>query len=304
MKSIYLALIALLVFPTPFVRAECNDYVVQPRDTLSAIAVRHHTTYPELARLNGIANPNLIQVGQCLKLLSTTSGNPVTGISSNSLKGIALVSWNTRQEDIAKLGAAWYYGWGEYCAGDPLCVNMVRSMQAPNECYSVLLVGNEPNAREPFGAYISPTDAVAKVKAIHAQCPQTKLVVGNVSADDWGNGNGYTWLSAFLRQYPDFNQAIGVHCYTQNLASWCIDQLKAMRSLYVGEMWVTEFAVLSADPSQFSALLTGMSKFNFTRIAVYTNRNNGADYDIPNTGMIGGDGNLTGIGKVYADWGR
>lgn len=47
-----------------------NDpyYVVVAGDTLSKIAERFGTTYQELARLNGIANPNLIYVGQKLML--------------------------------------------------------------------------------------------------------------------------------------------------------------------------------------------------------------------------------------------
>jgi|GEM_PF-3018481 len=48
-----------------------ESYVVRPGDTLSAIAARalgDASRYPEIARLNGLANPNLIRVGQTLKL--------------------------------------------------------------------------------------------------------------------------------------------------------------------------------------------------------------------------------------------
>lgn len=43
-------------------------YVVQPGDTLTDIAKRYGTTYEELARKNGLENPNLIFVGQELKI--------------------------------------------------------------------------------------------------------------------------------------------------------------------------------------------------------------------------------------------
>lgn len=43
-----------------------TTYVVQPGDTLSAIARRFNTTVQELVRLNHIPNPNLIHVGQKL----------------------------------------------------------------------------------------------------------------------------------------------------------------------------------------------------------------------------------------------
>lgn len=45
-----------------------TTYKVQRGDTLSGIASKYGTTYQELARINGIANPNLIYVGQTLKV--------------------------------------------------------------------------------------------------------------------------------------------------------------------------------------------------------------------------------------------
>lgn len=45
-----------------------QTYVVQLGDTLSSLAVRFHTTVQALAEKNGIANPNLIKVGQKLKI--------------------------------------------------------------------------------------------------------------------------------------------------------------------------------------------------------------------------------------------
>ena len=46
-----------------------NRYTVQSGDTLSGIAGRFNTTYQKLARINHIANPNLIYPGQVLALL-------------------------------------------------------------------------------------------------------------------------------------------------------------------------------------------------------------------------------------------
>lgn len=45
-----------------------QTYTVQSGDTLSAIAKKFKTTYQELARINGISNPNIISVGQVLRL--------------------------------------------------------------------------------------------------------------------------------------------------------------------------------------------------------------------------------------------
>lgn len=43
-------------------------YTVKAGDTLGGIAQAHGTTYQELARINGIANPNIIYPGQVIKL--------------------------------------------------------------------------------------------------------------------------------------------------------------------------------------------------------------------------------------------
>ena len=43
-------------------------YTVQKGDTLSGIAKRYGTTYQAIAKLNGIENPNLIEIGQKLKI--------------------------------------------------------------------------------------------------------------------------------------------------------------------------------------------------------------------------------------------
>ena len=54
-------------------------YKVQKGDTLSAIANKYGTTYQEIAKANGISNPNLIQVGQTLNI-----GDASTGESSSA----------------------------------------------------------------------------------------------------------------------------------------------------------------------------------------------------------------------------
>jgi len=43
-------------------------YVVAPGDTLSGIAAKHGMTYQELAAHNGLSNPNIIYVGQRIKI--------------------------------------------------------------------------------------------------------------------------------------------------------------------------------------------------------------------------------------------
>lgn len=48
-------------------------YTVKAGDTLSSIAKKYGTTYQKLAEYNGISNPNIISVGQVIKIPSTNS---------------------------------------------------------------------------------------------------------------------------------------------------------------------------------------------------------------------------------------
>lgn len=57
-------------------------YTVKAGDTLSGIAAKYGTTYQKLAEYNGIANPNIIHIGQKIKIpgASTTSASTVTKV--------------------------------------------------------------------------------------------------------------------------------------------------------------------------------------------------------------------------------
>ena len=67
------------VNPTPPASSGGGTYTVKSGDTLSGIASRYGTTVSALASLNGISNPNLIYVGQQLKLPGGVTGpGPVT----------------------------------------------------------------------------------------------------------------------------------------------------------------------------------------------------------------------------------
>ena len=60
-------------------------YTVKKGDTLSAIAKQYGTTYQEIAKANGISNPNLIRTGQVLKINgSAAPANTTTATQSAS----------------------------------------------------------------------------------------------------------------------------------------------------------------------------------------------------------------------------
>lgn len=100
--------------PTPAAPAPAaGTYTVQPGDTLSAIAARYGTTYQNLAAINGIANPNLISVGQVLQLNGSApaaptpapaapAGNTYTVVSGDTLSGIAQ-RYGTNYQTLAAL---------------------------------------------------------------------------------------------------------------------------------------------------------------------------------------------------------
>jgi lysozyme len=89
-----------------------GTYTIQAGDTLSGIAAKFGTSYQALARLNNISNPNMIVVGQTLRISGSASANvsqPSTSYSSNgtytvqagdTLSGIA-AKYGTSYQAIA-----------------------------------------------------------------------------------------------------------------------------------------------------------------------------------------------------------
>lgn len=77
--------------PAPAPSGDATTYTVQTGDSLSSIARRFGTTYTAVAAANGIANPNLIYVGQVLSINGGTvptnappSNNPVPNVPNSA----------------------------------------------------------------------------------------------------------------------------------------------------------------------------------------------------------------------------
>jgi|GEM_PF-77859 len=85
-----------------------GSYTVVAGDTLSGIAARFGTTYQALAALNGIANPNLIKVGQVLSL-HAGGGNGVTVVAAPIANGqtYTVVSGDTLGAIGARFGMSY-----------------------------------------------------------------------------------------------------------------------------------------------------------------------------------------------------
>lgn len=73
-------------------------YVVKSGDTLSEIAAKYGTTYQKLAQYNGIANPNIINVGQMIK---------IPGVAATAETVYVVKSGDTLSEIAAKYGTTY-----------------------------------------------------------------------------------------------------------------------------------------------------------------------------------------------------
>lgn len=69
-------------------------YIVKSGDTLSGIASKYGTTYQELARINNIANPNIIYPGQVIKIVEE---NTTQKLKVNANSGLWLLDANGRK---------------------------------------------------------------------------------------------------------------------------------------------------------------------------------------------------------------
>lgn len=174
-----LALLAALFVNVPPVIAD--DYIVQPGDNPTRIARRFGVNLDALLAANNLTPTTPIYAGQRLIIPETMPASIANAGAPPSTpagtKGLAMAT--RHPEDLTALGVSWWYVWG-WCPSTGSgqvpstgsgCVPMVRAMELPLACPATLLVGNEPNAIEPYGAPVTPADAAARALAIEARCP-------------------------------------------------------------------------------------------------------------------------------------
>ncbi|MCO4616683.1 LysM domain protein [Streptococcus infantarius subsp. infantarius] len=92
------------VSSAPIQAPATSTYTVRSGDTLSSIAAKFGTSYQALASLNGLSNPNLIYVGQVLRVNGSASTGSVyyTVRSGDNLSAIAS-RYGTSYQSIASL---------------------------------------------------------------------------------------------------------------------------------------------------------------------------------------------------------
>ena len=101
-----------LIYPGEVIRIRGNvasyeviTYTVERGDTLSRIAARYNTTVSELVRLNDITNPDLIYVGEVLRVRGNVPSNQLTNYTvraGDTLSRIA-ARYNTTVSELVRL---------------------------------------------------------------------------------------------------------------------------------------------------------------------------------------------------------
>lgn len=90
------------ITPAPTPSGDYINYTIQKGDTLSGIAAKYGTTYQELARINNIANPNLIYAGNIIKVpRKATQDRYYTIQKGDTLTSIAK-KFNTTVDELVR----------------------------------------------------------------------------------------------------------------------------------------------------------------------------------------------------------
>ena len=126
-----------------------NTYTVKKGDTLSALAVKFGTTVAKLVELNDIDNPDLIIVGQVLKLDGEAPEPPANKTSKAKIKLFGLQSntertiyatWTWSKDNTENYRCVWYYDTGDevWFVGDDSTSEFKQSTyNAPNNAKRV-----------------------------------------------------------------------------------------------------------------------------------------------------------------------
>jgi len=177
---------------------------------------------------------------------------------------------------------------------------MLRDWELPPSCPPIILVGNEPNSREPYGHSMEPDVAANVSHQIRRGCPDSWLVVGNVALPSFLGLSGIEWVKQYMDHNGEHDQ-LGVHCYISpngNVLS-CEKALGDFVQAFPGvPECVTEWGTYNRQPDLFADYLSYITQ-NFDCYAVFT------DYDVHwqtygyDLNMVTADGRLNSYGLIY-----
>lgn len=121
---------------SPVVQQNSTDvmYVVKSGDTLAKIAAKYNTTYQKLAEYNGISNPNIISIGQQIKI--PNSGAAQSSAAGNSANTAPVVYIVKRGDTLAKIAAQYgttYQALAKYNnIANPNVISIGQQIKIPN----------------------------------------------------------------------------------------------------------------------------------------------------------------------------
>jgi N-acetylmuramoyl-L-alanine amidase len=158
------ALILFVLLASPF-QALASGYVVRPGDTLALIAQRFHTSMYRLARINGISNLNLVQVGRVLFIPRTTRtyyyrvrwGDTLIGVAASHRMSLATIRSLNPRLGAYLLAGQWLKLCGP-CSGGGGVVTSIQPAAPAVSSGSIYVVqpGDTLTAiASHFGVYIS-----------------------------------------------------------------------------------------------------------------------------------------------------
>lgn len=221
-------------------------------------------------------------------------------VITTALMGIGLPSQAQYLNDVNILKVSWFYNWSTEFIGIEGFVPMSFNGDDPrlNPNYNgYLLVFNEPeNSNQTF---LSPDIAAVKTLTLAKIYPNAKLIVG---------GTGYfgrVWLNEYINLLGDYRPTgLHVHGYVEGNISieMIIEYWTWVRSLGIGEFWITEFSETNGNMEVAKRLINWCKQFS-TRYAWFANRLSGNEWYYPkywkqNPSLLIGD-NLTDYGTLY-----
>lgn len=218
-------------------------YTVVAGDTLWDIARKYNTTYQELARINNIPNPNLIYVGQKIKVGDdgggTVTPDPIPptksysvvisqfGLQSNTDRTV-FATWTFDRNNVDNYSVMWYYDTGD----------------------NVWFVGNDGTESHKQSIYNAPSNA----KRVKFKCKpnsQTRTVNGTETV--YWNG---TWSVEKVFSFADAPKPPDI----PSTPTVTIDKYRLTASIdnYPGDSSVSiDFQIVENDSVLYS---TGTSK--------------------------------------------
>lgn len=179
-----------------------STYVVKRGDTLHQIALDHGIDYRELAAWNGIANANLIQVGQSLRL--TAPGEPATGAD-----GVTTAPLKSTAPVVAARGATASTQTAPVASRNT--ENYKTEPRALKEAYSEQAVRDVTRAAAEPVATAAPTPAPATVAASKPEvAPEPRTEASRPATADGGD-DSLDWI------WPARGRVTGTFSETANL---------------------------------------------------------------------------------------